>query len=107
MIDQILIDEIMDFQVKTFPTSNPISKLHHLAKEIPELIDELENGYQTDVKSTEMEYADCFLLLLGSAAIYGLSADDIQRIVREKLEINRNRKWGTPDENGVVLHIKE
>jgi hypothetical protein len=27
--------------------------------------------------------------------------------VEEKLEINKNRKWAPPDENGVCEHIEE
>lgn len=107
---QDLIDEIMDFQVKTFPTSTPISKLHHLAKEIPELIEELEKHYNNfgDIEATEMEFADCFLLLFGAAAMYGLNEDSIKNAIYRKLVINRARKWGKPDEKtGVVLHIKE
>lgn len=107
---QDLMDELSKWQNETFPVSNPISKLHHLAKEVDELIKELHWSKQVEevnIKDIELEYADCFLLLFGSAAKYGLKADDIFRIVREKLEINRKRNWGTPDANGVVTHIKE
>jgi len=105
---QELIDELHKWQRETFPQSSPISKLHHLAEEIPELIEEIEKHYHNsgDLKATELEYADCFILLLGSAFMYGLKAEDIFRIIREKLEINKSRIWGTPDENGVVKHIK-
>lgn len=109
---QVLIDEIIEWQVKTFPTSDAVSKLHHLSREVPELIEailEEDSDGPTDeqVKNTEMEYADNFLLLFGSAAIYGLDAKGIERVVREKLEINKKRKWGQPDAQGVVSHVKE
>ena len=106
---QQLINDILQFQIETFPTSNTISKLHHLSREVPELIEELEafDKGGGSVQKVRMEYADCFLLLFGSAGIYGLNAEDIKRIVREKLEINRKRKWGKPDENGVINHIKD
>jgi len=105
---QELIDEIMDFQKKTFPTSTSISKLYHLEKEIPELIDELAKVYHNsgDNKVIEMEYADAFLLLIGSAANYGLTADHIASAIRQKIEINKKRNWGNPDKNGVVQHLK-
>jgi hypothetical protein len=31
--------------------------------------------------------------------------DDISNAILEKMSINKKRKWGTPDENGVVKHI--
>lgn len=107
---QILLDEINHFQVTTFPKSDAMSKLVHLSKEVVELFEELAKGDERrydNKDKIEMEYADCFLLLFGSAGAHGLNAEDIARIIREKLEINRNRKWGKPDEDGVVLHIKE
>lgn len=106
---QDLLDEILKFQIETFPTSNAISKLHHLSREVPELVEELEQFDKGggSIQRIKMEYADCFLLLMGSAAIAGFTADDIAAFVREKLEINRKRKWGKPDAQGVVLHIKD
>lgn len=106
---QILLDDILNWQKHTFPDSYAISKLHHLSQEVPELIEELEyfeNGGGS-INRIRMEFADCFLLLMGSATIAGFSAEDIETMIREKLEINKKRKWGIPDENGVVLHIKE
>jgi NTP pyrophosphatase (non-canonical NTP hydrolase) len=100
---QELIDELHSWQEETFPHADAISKLHHLAKEVPELIEELKG---MDDKAIRMEYADCFLLLFGSAAMHGLSAEEICDAIKEKLEINRSRTWGKPDENGVVEHIK-
>jgi len=99
---QGLIDEIVDFQRKTFPTSNAVSKLHHLEKEVPELIDEL-NLFKDgggSINNVRMEYADCFLLLFGSVALAGFNAEDIQELIREKIEINKR-------ENGDLLMHKE
>ncbi len=31
---------------------------------------------------------------------------DICKAIQEKFEINKARKWGEPDANGVVNHIK-
>jgi len=74
-------------------------------------LSELNDG-QTGYISPEqkqkirMEYADCFFLLFGSAAAYGYSFDNITELIEEKFEINKARKWGKPDENGVVNHVK-
>ena len=53
-----------------------------------------------------MEIADCFMLLLDSAHHVGITHNEILQATKEKLEINKKRKWGNPDENGVVEHIK-
>ena len=90
--------------------------LHHLSKEVAELIEALKKFQQEDsisniVKSEQnlkqlfFEYADCFMLLLDSASHMGLTFDILYEYTKRKLEINRNRKWGKPDENGVVEHI--
>jgi hypothetical protein len=54
-----------------------------------------------------MEFADCFILLFGAAASDGMSYDDICKAIDEKMEINFNRKWGKPNNDGVVNHIRE
>jgi len=53
------------------------------------------------------EYADCFMLVFGSAMDYGMTEHDIFEAIREKLEINRKREWGEPDENGVYKHKEQ
>ena len=103
-----LLSEIHEWQKKTFTEANPVSKLHHLSKEVVELVDALKNmGTVYSEEEVKMEYADCFFLLFGSAMAYGMDLYEIERVMRKKLEINKKRKWGKPDENGVVLHEKE
>ncbi|MDH6309388.1 NTP pyrophosphatase (non-canonical NTP hydrolase) [Dysgonomonas sp. PFB1-18] len=85
---------------------------HHLTKEVSELIDILEevgNGDPSDENwdKVRMEYVDCLMLLLDSASHFGLSAYDLYRGCYIKLEINKKRKWGLPDENGVIEHIRD
>lgn len=109
--------------------------LHHLKKEIPELIEALENlqkrlpeykgldwtdrGGGNFIETKESldehiklvhkvceEFADCFMLLFDAAAHFHLTVEAIRAQMERKLEINKQRKWGTPDDNGVVEHIK-
>lgn len=93
---------------------------NHLKKEVEELIEALNKTHAMKVdrsvevgdflrqfKNTQMEFADCFMLLLDSAHHFDLRAKDLIRLTREKLEINKTRKWGKPDSNGVVEHIKD
>lgn len=94
-----LFTEITIWQQKTFgKRTDPRPPIHHLEKEIKEL---LENP--TDL----LEYADCFILLFNAADIAGYSAEDLLNGIRQKFEINQERKWGKADSNGVVLHVKE
>ena len=112
--------DIAKWSDKTFGTSqrNP-AIIYHLKKEVDELIAALEkhNDMSCDesvlisdvtkhIHKTKMEYADCLILLLDSAAKYNLTVGCLVNAVKEKHEINKSRTWGKPDENGVIEHIK-
>jgi phosphoribosyl-ATP pyrophosphohydrolase len=89
--------EIGSWSAVTFPNSDRGTILRHLREEVEELFaaqdDELPH-----------EIADCIMLLLHLAHKNGISARDA---IREKFEICKLRKWGPPDEHGVVRHVKE
>lgn len=85
--------EIGDWGNKTFPQSSPRSVLAHFKKESNELI--------TD--ETAVEAADCAMLLLHFAHKMGFS---LHAQIRQKFEINKGRKWGLPDADGVVEHVR-
>jgi hypothetical protein len=36
-----------------------------------------------------------------------MNYNDICKAISEKFEINKKRKWGKPDANGVVNHIED
>jgi NTP pyrophosphatase (non-canonical NTP hydrolase) len=118
---QILMNDISEWSDSTFGDvqRNP-AIVYHLKKEVDELIESLhksnslrldnsigvdEFNRQTD--KVEMEFADCFMLLLDSARHFGLTAEQLIELTKEKLSINKARKWGKPDANGVVEHINE
>lgn len=103
-----------------YRTGKPIA--HHLKKEINELIDALEEyhqgtyngdldiGIQFVVQRRERilyEAVDCFTLLIDVLAHEHFDMNDLRTASFTKLEINKKRKWGKPDENGVIEHIKE
>lgn len=116
---QNLMNEISEWSDETFGEGqrNP-AILYHLKKEVPELIEAMEkfqkeNTIMTPYKKANdqlkkvwEEYADCFMLLLDSADKFGLTAERLEYITRNKLEINKKRQWGKPDCNGVVEHIR-
>lgn len=101
--DQFL--DITAWQKETFGQATASSKLAHLYEEVQELHNELYRKDNAEAK--RLEYADCFLLLFGSAAADGMSYEDIIKCIDDKMKINKARKWGKPDKFGVVKHIKE
>lgn len=119
---QQLMYEISEWSDRAFgsgPARNP-GIIYHLKKEVDELIEALEKTnvlgvdnsigigeYGRQVDRTKMEYADCLMLLLDSAHHFGIRADELIEFTDRKLQINKQRKWGNPDENGVVEHIRE
>ena len=96
--------EITEWQNATFGQATALSKVAHLAQEVIELNDAL---HKEDEPNVGPEFADCFILLFGAAASHGMDYNDILNEIEWKMEINKQRKWGTPDANGVVNHIKE
>ena len=98
--------EITNWQKETFGQATSMSKLAHLEKEIYELEEELKFIKQNK-DNVESEFADCFILLFGAAASNGMNYEDICNCIESKMKINKQRKWGKPDENGVVNHVKQ
>lgn len=93
---------ITEWQNKTFGQATPLSKIAHLAEELEELVTDLKENNS----GKTLEFADCFILLFGAAASDGMSYENICNAIDEKMSINYQRKWGKPQENGVVNHIK-
>lgn len=90
-----LADEIRSWQRATFPQATPHSVTEHLRREAIEL---------ATAPTDPEEIADVFLLTIGAANAAG---HDLVTIVRAKLEKNKARTWGQPDEHGVVEHMRE
>lgn len=89
--------ELGDWCDKTFPNSTPKTILAHFKDEAKELLDASD-------AETDQEIADCIMLLLHLAHKRGVSARDA---IREKFEVCKKRKWGPPDDRGVVRHVAE
>lgn len=96
-------NEITEWQRNTFRQATALSKIEHLKEEIKEL----EADIESNAAEKRFEFADCFMLLFGAAACEGMTYHDIVSAIEEKFTIIRTRKWGKPDEKGVVKHIKE
>jgi NTP pyrophosphatase (non-canonical NTP hydrolase) len=104
-----------------YRTSTPMA--YHLKKETDELIDalnQLDEGAYTNSDITEIgvqvllkqnkrvlfELADCLMLIMDCAAHIQIDMTSLIKATEDKLEINKNRKWDLPNENGVVEHIE-
>lgn len=92
---------VAKFSDETFGEERPFTApLYHLKKEIDEAI---ENG--------EMEeFVDMQLLLLDAfrKRYPNLTAQDLLDFCKEKIEvILPSRRWGKPDRNGVIEHIRK
>ena len=96
---QNLWNEITEWQDKQFPEATVESKLKHLLVEVRDEL--LEN--HTD----PLEYADAFMLLMGAADKAGLNLETVIIAIKEKMEINKKRKWGKPNKDGFQEHTRE
>ena len=67
----------------------------HLRKEVEELS---ENPYDSE------EQADCFLLICHTAH---RARTPLAVVAYKKLQKNKTRKWGEPNEDGVIEHIRD
>jgi len=116
---QILMNDISEWSDSTFGNNqkNP-AIVYHLKKEVDELIEALVKSnalgcddsigigeFERQIEETKMEFADCFMLLLDSASHFHMTAEELIEVAKKKLEINKARKWGTPDINGVIEHL--
>jgi len=91
---------------ETFGRGNPVTApMLKLVEEIAEVIECINKG-----EDPQVEFADCFLLLVDAYRKYYGDDVDMQTLIdvsSEKLDVVAKRKWGKPDENGVYKHIKE
>lgn len=96
--------------------------IHHLKAETDEVIEALETYHKGSYGNTDesalkrlrenkerilMEFADCFMLLIDAAAHEQITIDMLADATARKLEINKKRKWGKPNELGYVEHLKD
>lgn len=92
---QRLQDRIERFQKDKFPGQPLLGKLKHLGQEVREL---KNNPHD------EMEWADVFILTLGSAAHYGYTVSNLIALANSKMDVNDQREWHPPDAHGVCHH---
>lgn len=89
--------EVGKWAKATFPGSTDRAKLEHLKKEVAEL-----QKATTEIDMAE-EAADCLLILMHFSQAHRFS---LLGAAIEKHAINLERKWGEPDADGVVEHVR-
>lgn len=87
--------EINEWAAVTFPVRTAASVAEHLRREAHEL---------AEAPLDPEEMADVFILL---ANLWKFTGVDLPCAVAAKLAKNRARKWGKPDAQGVVEHVRE
>ncbi len=92
---EALFQAVHQWQLETFPAATARSKVIHLQEEVGELLQDPSN---------ESEIADCLMLIVGVAMVQGI---DIHACLTKKFEVNKRRRWGTPDADGVVKHVQD
>ena len=92
-----LFNDWAAWEAEQFPQSTTRSRLKHLEKEVGELL---------ETPDDIMEYADAMALLMLAAKSQGFEFTDILRAMRVKLGINKARRWGKPNADGFVEHIR-
>ena len=87
--------EVGEWANETFPKATNKTIIAHMKREIVEL----ENA-----QNIGEECADIYHMLLHLAYRNGF---DLYSAARAKFKTNKLRKWGKPDHEGVVEHVKE
>lgn len=86
---------IVRWQRETFTQATPSSILAHLEREFKELSEHPDDP---------SELADIVILILGLADIQGIN---LEMALVDKHSENLCRRWGKPDAQGVVEHIRD
>ena len=101
---QKLMDDIKQWSDSTFgETDRRIGMVGHLEREADEVLEAILDG---DESIIQQEITDCFILVLDLAAHTDMSIAKLLFFAQNKHEINKSRKWRSPNENGSVEHIE-
>jgi hypothetical protein len=94
---QALQDRIAEWQGETFPNQTLKGKLEHLVSEAMEL---------RDSPNDETEWADVLILLLGAAAMKGMTVRELELAANVKFCLARQRQWGPANAQGFHHHVE-
>jgi len=92
-------ETIVKWQDEVFTSATVMSCINHLEEEVQEMKVDFELGLISD-----LEIADCFMLLFGVANKAGLKYEDVVSAIDAKMQINYKRKWKL-NEKGYAKHV--
>ena len=98
---EAMFDDFISFAVPTFKGARALTSLQKLKDEIYET----ENAIIYEETGLATEYVDCFMCLLHSMALAGISMNDFKQTFSSKLSVNKSRKW-KQNADGTYSHIK-
>jgi hypothetical protein len=116
---EILWNEIAEWSNRVFGDEQqrgPWGPLNHLRREVDEAqnaLSRLAEAYDEESVPTtldlefETELADCLILIFDVARRARMTAMSLVGTALEKMEVNRGRVMGEPDEEGVIEHLRE
>lgn len=103
-----LQSEVTAWADETFGDSTPKAKITHLWEELEEAF--AEAGDEADSHNLRTELADCGLITMHLASSLDVVLPEPSSVfadmMRWKFTACKLRKWGRPDANGVVRHVK-
>lgn len=91
------IQDVIAWQHETFPHSTAATVTSHLIEELHEI----EALYHAGLEPDPIEAADVLMLLIAFADKAGF---DLIQVARDKLEINKRRKWTVTAAGGHTKH---
>jgi hypothetical protein len=101
-----------DWSQRTFGTDTergPVGAFRHLEKETREAVEaftEFQAGNTSHADFVE-ESADCLILLLDGIRRGGVTLPQLIEAARQKMEVNKRRKWPAPAPDGQPTeHIR-
>ena len=90
--------DVATWAAGTFPAATLASTFAHLRRELAEV--------EAD-PADPVEWADVLLIFLHASHRFGgMSWERILAAAREKFAVNQQRRWGEPDAEGVVEHVR-
>lgn len=90
-----MIDEVVEWASGIIPDRRPVHATVKMVEEVSELMDAVLTGG----RNVGEECADVLILLLDIAHLTGV---DLHREFKNKMAVNRNRKW--VKRNGALKH---
>lgn len=104
-----LVEDQADWSRSVFgpdEVRGPLGPLKHLAKEVQETIQAIENGDPTE--EIAKEFADLLILFLDASRRAKYTVPQLVLIASDKMTENRARKWQTPTKpDEPVEHVRD